>query len=64
MYESLYFGKPMMIFVQMTENSDDVNRLKNLGLGEIGDLSQTPQQVLATVKELALGESKELIKAR
>lgn len=63
-YESLYFGTPMMGFAQGPDQFGMVYRLKNFGLGRIGDISQTPQQILATIEELALGESNELIKAR
>lgn len=54
----------MMGFAQGPDQFGMVYRLKNFGLGRIGDISQTPQQILATIEELALGESNELIKAR
>ena len=42
-YESLYFGTPMMGFAQGPDQFGMVYRLKNFGLGRIGDISKTPQ---------------------
>ena len=41
-YESLYFGTPMMGFAIGLDQFGMVCRLKNAGLGRIGDYSESP----------------------
>ena len=51
-------------FAQGPDQFGMMARMKKFGVGRIGDISSTSEQIFAQIKDMAEGEQDELIKAR
>ena len=63
-FESLYFGTPLMGFAQNGDQFGMIYRLKRMGVARFGNISNSPEQILTQFEELTKDDCSELYAAK